>query len=100
MEKKSPVGRNKTSPPAKPISESSGQQMVCKFCARQHGIEFLIVSGACKSILGLRASEHLQLLTIKNRIYLPWTANAVESGLFTKEDCLSLYNVFSAEGKL
>ena len=36
VEKKSPVGRKKTSPPAKPISESSGQQMVSKFCARQH----------------------------------------------------------------
>ena len=67
---------------------------------RSSSIEFLIVSGACKSILGLRASEHLQLLTIKNRIYLPWTAMLL-SGLFKKEDCLSLYkDVFSAEGKL
>ena len=35
-ERKSPAGRNKTGPPAKPISESSGQRMVCKSCARQH----------------------------------------------------------------
>lgn len=63
-------------------------------------MEFLIVSGACKSIVGLRASEHLQLLSIKNRIYLPWTAMLLR-GLFKKEDCLSLYkDVFSAEGKL
>ena len=57
---------------------------------KKYSIEFLIVSGACKSILGLRASEHLQLPTIKNRIYLPWTAMLL-SGLFKKEDCLSLY---------
>ena len=35
-EKKSPAGRNKTGPPAKPISDSSGKRMVCTFCARQH----------------------------------------------------------------
>ena len=29
-----------------------------------NSIKFLIVSDACNSILGLRASEHLQLLTI------------------------------------
>ena len=36
-EEKKPLGeRNKTSPLAKSISESSGQKMVCRFCARQH----------------------------------------------------------------
>ena len=31
---------------------------------RRYSTEFLIVSGTCKSILGSRASEHLQLLTV------------------------------------
>ena len=51
--KKSPVGRNKTSPPAKPISESSGQQMVCKFCARQQREEekFQLDGGSTVNIM-------------------------------------------------
>ena len=68
---------------------------------KKYNIEFLILTGACKSLLSLRPSEHLQLLTINKQNILAMDSNAVESGIFTKEDCLSLYNnVFSEEGKL
>ena len=68
---------------------------------KKHSIEFLIVSGVCKSILGLRASEHLQLLTINKENILAIDCNAVESGVSTKENCLSQYkDVFSGEGKI
>ena len=69
---------------------------------KNKSIKFLyIVTGACKSILGLRASEHLQLLTINKQNILAMDCNAVESGVFTKGDCLSHYkDVFSGGGKL
>ena len=55
---------------------------------KNYSIEFLSVS-PFKSILDLRASEHLQLLTI-NKVYLPWTAMLLaESEVSTKENCLS-----------
>ena len=74
---------------------------------KRFSIEFLIVDGACKSILGLRASENLQLLTINKQNILAVDSNAVQSeasveseGLKVK-DYTSLYNdVFSGEGKL
>ena len=68
---------------------------------KKYNIDFLIVTGACKSLLSLRASEHLQLLTINKQNILAMDCNAVETGLFTKEDCLSLHkDIFSGEGKL
>ena len=68
---------------------------------KKYDIDFLIVTGACKPLLSLRVSEHLQLLTINKQNILAMYCNAVESGLFTKEDCLSLHkDVFSGEGKL
>ena len=49
----------------------------------------------------MRASEHLQLLTINKQNILAMDCNAVESGVFTKGDYLSHYkDVFSGEGKL
>ena len=68
---------------------------------KKYSIEFLIVKGACKSILGLRASEHLQLLTINKQNILAMDCHVAVSEAFTKEDCLSQYKeVFSGEGTL
>ena len=60
-------------------------------------IEFHIVSGACKSILGLRASEHLQLLTINKQNILTMVCSAFESGVSTKESCLHSTKMCSQE---
>ena len=60
-EKKHLGGRNKTSPPAKPISESSGQTMVCKFCARQHPFDnknCRAWGNSCSLIILLFAAEN------------------------------------------
>ena len=63
---------------------------------KKYSIEFLIVFGVWKSILGFKASEHLQFLTISN--ILAMDCNAVKGGAFTKEDCLLQYQVvFSGE---
>ena len=68
---------------------------------RRYSIEFLIVSGTCKSILGLRASEHLQLLTVNKQNIFAVYANGMKSGGSNVEDYISQYNdVFSGEGKL
>ena len=48
---------------------------------KKYSMEFLIVSGAYKSIVGLRASEHLQLLTINKQNILVMDCDAVESGV-------------------
>ena len=66
---------------------------------KKYSIEFHIVGGVspCKSILCLRASKHLQLLTI----ILAVDSNEVDPVNLKKEDCISVYkDVFSGKGKL
>ena len=48
---------------------------------KKYNIDFLIVTGACKSLLSLRVSEHLQLLTINKQNILAMDCNAVERAL-------------------
>ena len=70
---------------------------------KKYSIEFHIVGGVgpCKSILSLRASKHLQLLTINEQNILAVDSNDVDPVNLKKEDCLLLYkDVFSGEGKL
>ena len=59
------------------------------------------MSGTCKSILGLRASEHLQLLTVSKQNIFAVYANGMKSGGSYAEDFILQYNdVFTGEGKL
>lgn len=70
---------------------------------KKYSIEFHIVGGVspCKSILGLRASKHLQLLTINEHNILAVDSNDEDPVNLKKEDYISLYkDVFSGEGKL
>ena len=46
---------------------------------KKYSIEFLIVKGTCKSILGLRATEHPQLLTINKQNILAMDCHVVGS---------------------
>ena len=85
---------------AKPLGKKSFKVVNLKN-KKKYSIEFLIVSGPCKSILGLRPSEHLQLLTISKQNILAMNFNAVQSGVSTKENYLSQYkDVFSGERKM
>ena len=70
---------------------------------KKYSIEFHIVGEVrpCKSILGLRASKHPQLLTINEKNTLALDSNDVDPVNLKKEDCISLYKaVFSEKDKL
>ena len=56
---------------------------------KKYSIEFLIVSGACQSILGLRASEHLQLLTVNKQNIHTVDSDGVKSESHKVEDYMS-----------
>ena len=69
---------------------------------KKYSIEFHIVGGVspCMSILDLRASKHLQLLTINEHNILAVDSNDVDPVNLKKENSISLYkDVFSGEGK-
>jgi len=68
---------------------------------KKYSTEFHLVRGDCKSILGLRASEHLQLLTVNSQNILSVESSGVEEKGPKVEDYISQYsNVFTGEGKL
>ncbi|CAH3149268.1 unnamed protein product [Porites lobata] len=70
---------------------------------KKYSIEFHIVGGVspCKSILGLRASKHLQLLTINEHNILAVDSNGEDPVNLKKEDYISLYkDVFSGKANL
>ena len=68
---------------------------------KTYSIEFHLVRGDCKSILGLRASEHLQLLTVNNQNILSVESSSVEEKGPKVEYYISQYtNAFTGEGKL
>ena len=68
---------------------------------KKYSIEFYLVRGECKSISGLRASEHLQLLTVNNLNIFSVESSGVEEKGPKVEDYISQYtNVFTGEGKL
>lgn len=68
---------------------------------KKYSIEFHLVHGDCKSILGLRASEHLQLLTVNSQNILSVESSGAEEKSPKVEDYISQYtDVFTGEGKL
>ena len=68
---------------------------------KKYSIEFHLVRGACKSILGLRASEHIQLLTFNSQNIFSVEPSGVEEKGPKVEDYTSQYtDVFTGEGKL
>ena len=68
---------------------------------KKYSIEFHLVCGEYKSILGLRASEHLQLLTVNSQNILAVESRGVEEKTSKVEDYISQYtDVFTGEGKL
>ena len=68
---------------------------------KKYSIEFNLVRGECKSILGLKASEHLQLLTVNNQNILAVESRGMDEKTAKVEDYISQYtDVFTGEGKL
>ena len=68
---------------------------------KKYSIEFHLVRGECKSILGLTASEHLQLLTVNSQNIFSVGSNGMEEKGPKMEDYISQYtDVFTGEGKL
>ena len=64
-------------------------------------MEFHLVRGECKSILGLRASEHLQSLTVDSQNIFSVESSGVEKKGPKVEDYISQYtDVFTGKGKL
>lgn len=57
--------------------------------------------GTCKSILGLRASEHFQLLTVNKHNILATDSNGLKSGGSKVEGYITQYvDVFTGEGEI
>ena len=74
---------------------------VCVGGYKKYSIEFHLVRGQCKSILSLRASDHLQLLTVNNQNIFAVQSNGVEEKGPKAEDYISQYtDMFTGEGKL
>ena len=68
---------------------------------KKYSMEFHLVRGECKSILGLRASEHLQLLTVDSQNIFSVESSGVEKKGPKVEDYISQYtDVFTGKGKL
>lgn len=68
---------------------------------KKYNIEFHLVRGKCKSIFGLRASEHLQLLTFNSQNICSVELSGVEENDPKLKDYISQYpDVFTGEGKL
>ncbi|XP_022806614.1 uncharacterized protein K02A2.6-like [Stylophora pistillata] len=68
---------------------------------KKYNIEFHLVRGKCRSILGLRASEQLQLLTVNSQNICSVELSGVEEKDPKVEDYISQYtDVFTGEGKL
>ena len=68
---------------------------------KKYSMEFHLVRGECKSILGLRASEHLQLLTVDSQNIFSVESSGVAKKGPKVEDYISQYtDVFTGEGKL
>ena len=68
---------------------------------KKYSIKFYLVHGECKSILGLRASEHLQLQTVNSQNIFSVESSSVEEKRPKVEDYISQYtDVFTGEGKL
>ena len=68
---------------------------------KKYSIELHLVPGECKSILGLRASEHLQLLTVNSQKIFSVESSRVEEKGPKVEDYISPYtDMFTGEGKL
>ena len=68
---------------------------------KKYSIEFHLVRGECKSILGLRTGKHLQLLTVNSQNISSVESNGVEEKGPKVEDYISQYtDVFTREGKL
>ena len=57
----------------------------------KYSIEFHLVRGECKPILGLRASEHLQLLTVNSKNIFSVESSGVEEKGSKVEDYISQY---------
>ena len=67
---------------------------------KKYSIEFHLVRGDCKSILGLRASEYLQLLTVNNQdIFSVESSGVEEKGPKVKGYISQCTDVFPGEGK-
>ena len=64
-------------------------------------VEFIIVKGQCKSILGLKTCEELELLTV-NRQNIPLvTSQSTNTQGLSERDIVNSYSdVFKGEGKL
>ena len=58
---------------------------------KKYSIEFHLVRGECKPILGLRASEHLQLLTVNSKNIVSVGSSGVEEKGSKLEDYISQY---------
>ena len=68
---------------------------------KKYSIDSNLVHGECKSILGLRASEHLQLLTVNSQNIFTVESSGVGEKGPKVEDYISQYtDVFTGEGKL
>ena len=66
---------------------------------KKYSIEFHLVRGESKSILGLRASEHLQLLTVNSPNILAVESRGVEQKTPKVKDYISQYtDVFTGGG--
>ena len=66
----------------------------------KYSIEFHLVRGDCKSILGLRASEYLQLLTVSNQDIFSVDSSGVEEKRPKVKGYISqCTDVFPGEGK-
>ena len=67
----------------------------------KYSFEFFIVSGPCKFSPGLKASQHLQLLTVNKQIIHTVDSDGVKSESPKVQDYVSQYkDVFTGEGKL
>jgi len=64
-------------------------------------VEFIIVKGQCKSILGLKTCEELELLTVnRQNISLVTLQSTNTQGLSEQDKVNSYSDVFKGEGKL
>ena len=64
-------------------------------------VEFIIVKGQCKSILGLKTCEELELLTVNRQNISLVTSQSTNTQGLTEQDVVNSYSdVFKGEGKL
>ena len=64
-------------------------------------VEFIIVKGQCKSVLGLKPCEELELLTVNRQNILLVTSQSTNTQGLSEQDIVNSYlDVFKSKGKL